>query len=128
MALPSYQDIYEWAHSRGLEPAPAPNKRPTKKGLGRYLRDIILDYSETDLRWQKVWYSCTAAYDAMLRHFNLRLPSTTFADDRITVASDLTYPDSKKHYDEKDENGNPTPQASVERVMRRKAERWAASK
>ena len=88
MALPSYSDIYGWVHEQGLEPLPAPRKRPTRKGLGRYLRDCIeanIDPWKYSGRWERRWIACSKAYAVMLSEFDLRLPSTTFAMDRLYV-------------------------------------------
>lgn len=126
MALPEYYDVYDWVHGQGLEPLPAPTKRPTKKGLGRYLRDCLQHNADDDVeRWQRTWFSCTTAYDVMLNRFSVRLPSTTFLDDRIKCEADLYY---ARAYDERDENGNPLPEVSVDRELRRKAYRWATSR
>jgi len=93
MALPSYQDIYQWLHEQGLEPLPCPDKRPTRKGLGRYLRDCIMYVADEDvLRWQKRWFGCSRAYSVMLNRFGVRLPSMTFWYDKITVEHDLMDP------------------------------------
>ena len=119
MALPSYSDLYEWFYVHGLMPTPVPDKRPTRKGLGRYARDtVMLNSSLLIPRWQRRWIGCTSAYDIMLNHFDIRLPSQTFWYDRLLVDEDIQH--------EKDEGIRPD--TSEGRTTRSQALRWARSR
>lgn len=92
MALPSYDEVAEWLRSYDNRPLPAPQKRPTRKGLGRYLRDCNednLDLIVFPERWQRRWISCTSAYNVMLSQWGIRLPSDTFLMDKVFVAAEL---------------------------------------
>ena len=112
MGLPEYSDLHQKLHERGLEPLPAPDKRPTKKGLGRYLRDCYMANANDDVpRWQRRWFGCTVAYRDML-DLGVRLPSTTFWYDRLTVEADLMDPEGERG----------------ETAVRHQAMRWARSR
>ena len=114
--LPSYSDVYGWVHEQGLEPLPVPQKRPTRKGLGRYLRDCIEESFDpyTTPRWERRWLACTDAYSTMLDIFDLRLPSTTFAMDRLYVRAWLEDVAKEAYSDE-------------DLPPRKKAYKWAVS-
>jgi len=117
MALPSYQDLYQWVREQGMNPVPAPTKRPTRKGLGRYMRECLeadLDPWVLTTRWERRWTACVLAYDAMLDVFDVRLPSTTFAMDRLYVRAWLE-DEAKRAY------------SSEDLPARRKAQQWAIS-
>jgi len=89
MTLPTYVDLFEWMHSRGMEPLPCPGTRPTRKGLGRYL--MACSYERGPFggdalpEWRHVYLSCEWAYNVMLQVFHLRLPRDTFRIERARV-------------------------------------------
>jgi hypothetical protein len=94
--LPSYEEIYEWLHSIGVEPLPAPEKGSTRKGIGRYLAACLIHdrygdperYEEPD--WYKLWLMCSMAQRIALQRFHIRLPADTFTYERHRVKAELS--------------------------------------
>lgn len=88
MALPTYNQvsyrlhlIYAGPYIRLENP-----KTPTKKGLGRFVKEWAREYLYgADVEWWATWQACTTASRFMLENFQVRLPRDTFREERARV-------------------------------------------
>ena len=124
MALPSYEEVYDYVHAIGMEPRPLEPyaSTSTRQGLARYLRDCRLRelwaYEKRLEPWKEMYLACQFAYASLYEQFHIRLPRSTFKLERHRVEEMIL--------------SEPRPrgtsvEASADRLFRDKVLRWARS-
>lgn len=116
--LPSYEDVKLRFNEYMARPpgSLAPTKRPTKKGLGRYVAQLYrrAHFDIVTAEWWHIWMNDTRATTFMLKEFHIRLPADTFYYDKVRVSYLLSI---FRHED---------PQGYMQDPHARKADRWAS--
>jgi hypothetical protein len=98
--LPTYEMVAEALRQDGWTPLPDPQKRPTRKGLGRYAARSVLSSDPLRLarwpRWHKLWFAARYTQFMFEEQLDIRLPSTTFSTWRLRVKLQLEDPDDRR--------------------------------
>lgn len=103
--LPSYEELADTLRGQGWVARPILYQRPTRKGLGRYAAESILNSREIKesgwAHWHKLWFAATTATRILLDYESVRLPADTFdqwravarqgvlRDGRVTVDDEI---------------------------------------
>lgn len=98
--LPSYDEVTEVTRVVLKLTLPEdfeiPQKRPTRRGLARYIADLSLDDTWTSKEWVRIWASAVAARDILLKRFHVKIPRDTFKQDKARVRWLLQDPEDRK--------------------------------